>query len=63
MRGKSSSYIRETVCSSTAEKRTAILHPIISGRFNGAIFMHHPFRLCMRNTRSVEVGLCSIQMI
>ncbi len=38
MRGKSSSYIRETVCSSTAEKRTAILHPIISGRFNGAIF-------------------------
>ena len=30
---------------------------------NGAISMHHPFRLCMRNTRSVVVGQCFIRMI
>ena len=45
------------------EKPTVILHPIISGLSSGATSMHHPFRLCMRNTRSVEVVLCSIQMI
>ena len=33
----------ETVCSSTAEKRTAILHLTISGLSNGAISMHRPF--------------------
>lgn len=63
MRDRLISWARETVCSSTAEKRTAILHLTISGRFNGAIFMHHPFRLCMRNTRSVAVDLCFIQVI
>lgn len=44
-------------------KPTAILHPIISGRSNGATSMHRPFQLCMRSTKSEAVGLCSIQMI
>lgn len=52
----------ETVCLSTVGKRTAILHPIISGRSNGAISMHHPFRLCMRSTKSEAADRCSTQM-
>ena len=56
-------YELETACLSTAGKRTAILHPIISGRSNGATSMHHPFRLCMRSTKSEAVGLCFTQMI
>lgn len=54
---------REIAYSLTAGKRTAILHPIIFGRSSGATSMRHPFRLCMRNTRSVVAGLCFIQMI
>lgn len=63
MRSKLISWAKETVCSSTAEKRTVIRHLTISGRSNGAISMHHPFRLCMKNTRSVEVCLCSTRRI
>lgn len=63
MRGKSSSYIRETVCSSTAERPTVIPPRMTFGLSNGATSMHRPFQLCMRSKKSVEVALCSIQMI
>ena len=63
MRGKSSSYVRETVCSLIVGKHIAIPHPMISGCSNGAISMHRLFQLCMRSTKSVEVALCSTQMI
>ena len=32
------------------------------GRFSGVISMRHPFRPCMRSTKSVAAGLCSIRM-
>lgn len=63
MRSKLISWAKENVCLPTAEKRTVIRHLTISGRSNGAISMHHPFRLCMRSTKSEAVGRCSIQMI
>ena len=63
MRSKHISWARETVCSSTVEKRTAILHLTISGPSNGAISMHRPFRLCMRSTKSAAVGLCFTRRI
>lgn len=44
-------------------KRTVIRLPIISGRFSGVTSMPHPFRLCMRNTRSAAVGRCSTRRI
>ena len=52
MRSKLISWAKETVCSSTAEKRTVIRHLTISSRFSGATSMHRLFQLCMRNTRS-----------
>lgn len=61
--GKSSSYVRETVCSLIVGKHIAIRLLTISGLFNGVIFMHRPFQLCMRSTKSVAVGLYSTQMI
>lgn len=53
----------ETVCSLIVGKHIAIPHPMISGCSNGAISMHRLFQLCMRSTKSVEVALCSTQMI
>lgn len=44
-------------------KRTAILPRMIFGLFNGVTSMHRPFQLYMRNTRSVEVALCSTRRI
>jgi len=49
--------------SSTAGKRTVILPRMTFGLSSGATSMHRPFQLCMRNTRSVEVGLCSTRRI
>ena len=46
-------FLRESSCASMCYLK---LH-------NGATSMHHLFRLCMRNSRSVVVGLCSIQVI
>lgn len=57
------SWVRETACSLIVGKHIAIQLRTISGRSNGAISMHHPFRLCMKNTRSVEVCLCSTRRI
>ena len=57
------SYQPGTVCSSTAGKHTVIRLPIIFGLFNGATSIHRPFQLYMRNTKSVEVGLCSTRRI
>lgn len=44
-------------------KRTVILPRMTSGLSSGATSMHHPFRLCMRNTRSAAVGRCSTRRI
>ena len=33
------------------------------GLSNGATFMHRPFQLCMRSTKSVVAGQCSIRRI
>ena len=57
------SYEEQTACSLIVGKHIAIQLRTISGRSNGAISMHHPFRLCMKNTRSVEVCLCSTRRI
>lgn len=45
------------MCLSTVEKRTAILHLTISSPSNGTIFIHRPFRLCMKSIRSVAIDL------
>ena len=50
-------------CSSIAGKRTAILHPIISGRSNGATSMRHLSQLYMKSTKNEAADLCSTQMI
>ena len=63
MRNRLISWVRETACSLIVGKHIAIQLRTISGRSNGAISMHHPFRLCMKNTRSVEVCLCSTRRI
>ena len=52
-----------TACSLIVRKHIAIRLLTISGRSNGAIFMHRPFQLYMRSTKSEAVGLCSIQVI
>lgn len=44
-------------------KPTAILLPIIFGRSSGATSMHRSFQLCMRSTKSVVAGQCSIRRI
>lgn len=44
-------------------KPTVILPRMTFGLSNGVTSMPHPFRLCMRSTKSEAVGLCSIQMI
>ena len=45
-----------TVCLSTVGKRTAILHPIISGHFTVPLLCAIPSGCKMRNTRSVVVS-------
>lgn len=42
---------------------TVIRLPIIFGLFNGVTSMLRSFQLCMGNTKSVEVGLCSTRRI
>lgn len=59
MRSKLISWAKETVCSSTAEKRTVIRHLTIFGRFSGVTSMLRSFQLCMRSTKSAVVILCS----
>ena len=55
------SYEEQT--SLTAGKRTAILHPIIFGLFNGATSIHRPFQLYMKSTKSEAADLCSTRRI
>ncbi len=45
------------------EGHTVIRLPIIFGLFNGVTSMLRSFQLCMGNTKSVEVGLCSTRRI